>query len=132
MHLARPVEPSKPSLLLSAGAGRVALGNDIPAVFSNNMTSLQVIYGVCKTPCSPRISIAVTHSTACRTSFLTVFTLVPYPQRLWHLSSAHSDLIWMMPLHEPMRPMIKSQIADLVNAADGSVPAFVFASIARI
>jgi hypothetical protein len=38
------VTPPKRRVRLSAGAGRVALGNDIPAVFSNNMTSLQVTY----------------------------------------------------------------------------------------
>ena len=35
---------SEQSVWLLTGAGRVALGNDIPAVFSNNMTSLQVSY----------------------------------------------------------------------------------------
>jgi leucyl aminopeptidase len=58
-----------------------------------------------------------------RIEHLTLVLYSPFTntQRLWQLSTTHNDLVWMMPLHEPMRPMIKSQIADLVNAADGSV-----------
>lgn len=39
--------------------------------------------------------------------------------RLWRISSEVGDPMWMMPLWEPMRPSIKSGIADLVNAPDG-------------
>ena len=40
-------------------------------------------------------------------------------QKLWNISNVINDPVWMLPLYEPMRPNIKSSIADLVNAADG-------------
>lgn len=75
---------SSPSIILDmatlTGAARVALGTDLPALFSNNQDELE---------------------------------------KFWKLSSEVNDAVWLMPLFEPLRSSLKSNIADLINAAEG-------------
>lgn len=75
---------SSPNVLIDfatlTGAARVALGNDLPALFSNDNNEML---------------------------------------KLWNISMEINDPMWIMPLWEPMRTRLKSNIADLVNAAEG-------------
>jgi leucyl aminopeptidase len=86
------VEDSNPQLVVDfatlTGAARVALGNDLPALFSNNQEAMT---------------------------------------KLWNLSHEINDPMWMMPLWEPLRSTLKSNIADLVNAGEGGGGAIIAA-----
>ena len=65
------------------GAARVALGTELPALFSNNHTELMKFFELSQSP-------------------------------------DVQDPIWPMPLYAPYKSMLKSNIADMVNAADGA------------
>ena len=72
-----------PSLIIDfatlTGAARVALGYELPALFSNNRTELV---------------------------------------KLWELSETVHDPLWLLPIHEPYKVHLKSNVADLINTAE--------------
>ena len=72
------------------GAARVALGIDLPAVFSNDQDKLLDI---------------------------------------WKLSASVDDPMWLMPLHKKYKKMLKSNIADMVNAVEGGMGGAITAAL---
>ena len=74
----------KPDLIIDfanlTGAARVALGAELPALFSNDLSM---------------------------------------GQHCANLSVTHYDPLWLMPLHQPYKRQLKSEMADLNNAPGG-------------
>ncbi len=74
----------KPDLIIDfatlTGAARVALGAELPALFSNDLSM---------------------------------------GQHCVNLSVTHYDPLWLMPLHQPYKRQLKSEMADLNNAPGG-------------
>jgi len=85
---------SKPDLIIDfatlTGAARVALGTELPALFSNELHLAQ--------DCAS-------------------------------LSTMHHDPVWPMPLHQPYKRQLKSNVADLNNSPGGGYGGSIIAAL---